>query len=165
MNNPRLWFYDLGIHIFPVDKRKVPIVPQGTSQFDYRCAREQAARFDDYGVPLGLFAVADSDSVEAEIWVRANLPSTPFTVTTARGLHRYYRIVGTPPKFLHRAGLTIEFRNHGQYVVGPDAVHQTGVVLVPFKCGTPPHKNVPAPLGHGDGLCREVLDRKDGFFV
>lgn len=126
--NPRLWFYDQGIHIFPIDRRdKSPAILAGTSQFDYRCTRWEAERIGDYGVPLGMLAVADSDSPDAEAWVKAHLPDTPFEVTTARGVHRYYRIVGTPPKFFHRAGLTIEFRNHGQYVVGPGSVHATGV--------------------------------------
>jgi hypothetical protein len=118
--NPRVWFYDQGIGIFPIDRRdKSPIVPKGTSQFDYRCNRKQAEKMGDYGVSLGLLAVADSDEAGAESWVAANIPDTPFKVTTARGRHRYYRIVGSPPHFFHRAGFTIEFRHAGQSVVGP----------------------------------------------
>lgn len=123
--NPRLWFYDLGFHIFPtVDK--VPAVTKGTSQFDYRCPREQAERFKEYGVPLGLLGVADSDSPETEAWVATHLPPTPFKVRTARGIHRYYRLIWDAPHFFHRDSLTIEFRHAGQYVVGPDSVRPNG---------------------------------------
>jgi hypothetical protein len=129
-----LWFYDHGVHVFPtVDK--VPAVPKGTSQFDYRCSREQARRFHEYGVPLGLFAVADSDSRASEAWNAAHLPETPFKVTTGpyhdkspgRGRHRYYRLVGDAPHFIHRDGHTIEFRHRGQYVVGPGSIRPDGV--------------------------------------
>jgi len=124
---PAVWFHDHGIHVFPtVDK--APAVPKGTSQFDYRCTREQAVRFREYGVPLGLFAVADSDTREAEVWNAAHLPDTPFKVTTGRGRHRYYRLVGDAPHFFHRNGHTIEFRHRGQYVVGPGSIRPDDVV-------------------------------------
>lgn len=126
--NPAAWFFDHSFHVFPVDRRdKSPMVPKGTSQFDYRCSRLDAVAMGDYGVPLGLLAVADSDSPEVEAWVAANLPETPFKVTTARGRHRYYRLSGDAPHYFHRAGHTIEFRHKGQYVVGPGSVHATGV--------------------------------------
>jgi hypothetical protein len=130
-----LWFHDLGVHVFPTSS-KVPAVPKGTSQFDFRCTREQAARFREYGVPLGLFAVADSDSAQTEAWNAAHLPDTPFKVTTGpfhdgspgRGRHRYYRLVGDAPHFFHRDGYTIEFRHRGQYVVGPGSRRPEGVI-------------------------------------
>src|SRR5262249_25013791 len=106
------------------------------SQFDYRCSREQAGRFKEYGVPLGLFAVADSDSAAAEAWNAANLPDTPFKVTTGPyhdkslglGRHRYYRLVGDAPHYIERDGPTIEFRHAGQYVVGPGSTRPDGIV-------------------------------------
>jgi hypothetical protein len=124
-----LWFFDHGIHVFPVHG-KVPAVPEGTSQFDYRCTREQAARFTNYGVPLGLLAVADSDAPETEAWNAAHLIDTPFKVRTARGRHRYYRLVGDAPHFIHRDGHTIEFRHRGQYCIGPGSIHVTGAVYI-----------------------------------
>jgi hypothetical protein len=133
--NAAEWFWLHGFHVFPT-VNKVPAVPAGTSQFDYRCSREQAAGFREYGVPLGLFAVADSDNASAEAWNATHLPSTPFTVTTGgyhdgapgHGRHRYYRLVGEAPHFIHRNGHTIEFRHRGQYVVGPGSVRPDGVV-------------------------------------
>jgi len=122
-----VWFYDLGLHVFPT-VNKVPAVPKGTSQFDYRCSRAEAAGFREYSVPLGLWAVGDSDTREAEVWNAANLPDTPLKVTTGRGRHRYYRLVGDAPHFIHRDGHTIEFRHRGQYVVGPGSRRPDGVV-------------------------------------
>jgi hypothetical protein len=127
--NPRTWFYDLNIFIFPTHD-KVPAVAKGTSQFDFRCTRDQASRFKEYGVPLGLFGVADSDSPETEAWVAAHLPPTPFQVRTARGLHRYYRLVWDAPHFFHRDTHTIEFRHRGQYVVGPGSVRPNGAAYM-----------------------------------
>jgi hypothetical protein len=131
-----LWFYDHGVHVFPT-YNKVPAVPKGTSQFDYCCTREQAARFKEFGVPLALFAVADSDSHKSEAWNAAHLPATPFMVTTGpyhdgapgRGRHRWYRLVGGAPHFIHRGGHTIEFRHGaGQYVVGAGSIRPDGVI-------------------------------------
>ena len=133
--NAARWFHDRGVHVFPT-VNKVPAVPKGTSQFDYRCTREQAGRFREYGVPLGLFAVVDSDNPKAEAWNAEHLPDTPFKVTTGpyhdgspgRGRHRYYRFVGDAPRFIHRDGHTIEFKHRGQYAVGPGSRRPDGVI-------------------------------------
>ena len=122
------WFHDLGVHVFPT-RDKVPAVPRGSSWKDYRTTRAAVALFKEYGVPLGPLAVADSDSQAAETWSAQHLPPTPLVVTTGRGRHRYYRRpVGAAPRFIHRDGLTIEFRHEGQYVVGPGSVRPDGVV-------------------------------------
>lgn len=128
-----LWFFDHGVPIFPV-RDKEPAVAKGTSWKDYQCSREQAARFKNYGVPLSdSLGVLDTDRREAELWVLQQiadrmLVETPFVVTTGRGKHRYYRLAGPLPKFIHRDGHTIEFRNVGQYVVGPGSRHPSGVL-------------------------------------
>lgn len=125
------WFLENGIRIFPIKPRdKVPACP---SWDDFVATAEDASTWANYGVALGLLGVVDSDSPEVEAWVAAQiatkqLPLTPFTVTTARGIHRYYKLYGAAPHFIHRAGHTIEFRNFGQYVVGPGSIHATGVV-------------------------------------
>ena len=124
---PAVWFHDHGIHVFPVHGKE-PAVPKGTSQFDYRCTREEAARMRDYGVPLGLLAVVDTDALDVEAWVAAHAPDTPFKVKTSRGRHRYHRLVGDAPHFIHRDGHTIEFRHRGQYVIGPGSRHPSGAV-------------------------------------
>lgn len=133
---PATWFHDCGVGVFPiVTPGKTPACP---SWDDYTCTRTEAARFRNYGVRLGRcrtgwLAVADSDTPETETWATAHLPDTPFKVRTARGVHRYYRVNGFLPKFIHRDGHTIEFRNQGQYVVGPGSVHSTGMLYTVDK--------------------------------
>jgi len=124
---PTLWFFDHGFHVFPVHGKE-PAVPKGTSQFDYRCTRAQAAHLKNYGVPLGLLAVVDTDALDVEAWVAAHAPPTPFMVRTARGWHRYYRLITDAPHFIHRDGHTIEFRHRGAYVIGPGSRHLTGAI-------------------------------------
>lgn len=118
---------DLGLGVFPIRFRSKE--PACASWDDYICTRGQAAHFKNYGVRLtNWLGVADTDTPEAEAWAVAHLPETPFMVRTARGIHRYYRIVGPLPAFIHRDGQKMEFRNQGQYVVGPGSVHSTGCV-------------------------------------
>lgn len=126
MNLPQ-WFYDNGIGVFPIKfKSKTPACP---SWDDYVCTREQAGAFRNYGVRLAHWlGVIDTDELAANDWVEQHVIQTPFKVLTARGIHRYYRLPGPTPKFIHRDGLTIEFRNAGQYVLGPGSTHHTGRV-------------------------------------
>src|SRR5688572_28757353 len=131
--NPAQWFHDHGVGVFPLKTRsKEP----ACKWLGYSCSREQADRFVNYGVRLGHgLAVLDGDSRESVAWIQSRItageiPWTQFIVKTARGLHLYYRLVGGEdlPKFLHRDGLTIEFKHHGQYVVGPGSVHPDGPI-------------------------------------
>lgn len=126
------WFLDHKVNVFPIKSRdKVPACP---SWDDYAATKDEVTRWSNYGVALGFtFGVVDSDTPEVEAWVAAqvaarHIPVTPLMVRTARGIHRYYRLGGAAPHFIHRAGFTIEFRNVGQYVVGPGSVHSTGHV-------------------------------------
>jgi hypothetical protein len=122
-----IWFLDRGIGVFPLKARSKE--PACESWDDYTCTREQASRFVNYGVRLTAnFGVVDSDSPESEAWVAAHVPITPFMVTTGRGRHRYFRLLGDTPKFIHRNGHTIEVRNAGQYVVGPGSIHPGGAI-------------------------------------
>lgn len=127
MNFPR-WFLDRGIKVFPIKHRDK--VPACASWDDHEATIEEIKSWTNYGVNLGsgFLGVLDTDEPEIERWAAAHAPPTPFTVKTARGLHRYYRLTGAAPHFIHRAGHTIEFRNQGQYVVGPGSVHSTGHV-------------------------------------
>jgi len=127
MNAPAQWFHDHNVGVFPLKTRsKEP----ACKWLGYSCSREHAARFVNYGVRLGTMAVVDPDCHDTIAWCERNLPDTPFLVRTARGFHVYYRLASSDgvPKFLHRDGLTIEFKNAGQYVVGPGSVHPSGAV-------------------------------------
>lgn len=134
MNKLALWFHDQGIGVFPiVDKGKEPACKWA----DFSCHRDTAAAFNNYGVRLGRgIGVIDTDSPESEEFIASEIaagliPETPFQVKTARGLHRYYRLGGPTPKFIRRNGMPIEFRNEGQYVVGPSSLHPSGCVYTP----------------------------------
>ena len=110
------WFHDHGVLVFPVHG-KAPAVPKGTSWKNYHAA--DARRLRDFGVPLGTLAVIDTDDDDDERWTQQQIANgaiidTPFIVETARGRHRYYRLVGPLPKFLYRDGHTIEFKNLGR---------------------------------------------------
>src|SRR5688500_10947705 len=73
---PACWFHDLGVSVFPtIDK--APAIPKGASWKGYGCTREEAARFREYAVVLGVVAVVDSDTPTAEAWNAAHLPATP----------------------------------------------------------------------------------------
>lgn len=126
MNRLALWFFDHGIGTFPIITPGKE--PACGSWDDFTTTRDRVARFRNYGVRLGgcrqgWLAVLDTDNAETEAWVVRHVPPTPFMVQTARGLHRYYRLLMPEPKFIIRDGLTIEFRNQGQYVVGPGSIH------------------------------------------
>lgn len=126
-----VWFHNQGIGVFPIKTRSKE--PACKSWDDYACTSDDAAKFTNYGVRLSTnYGVIDTDSPESEAWVQAHCPHTPFIVEGARGLHRYYRLMAEhTPKFIKRDGLTIEFRNQGQYVVGPGSIHPTGKTYEP----------------------------------
>jgi hypothetical protein len=129
------WFLDNKIRVFPIKQAGIALAdgsvtkgkePDCRSWDDYNCGRSVAAKFVNYGVILGLLGVVDSDDPETELWVINNIPPTPFIVNTARGKHRYFRLINDAPHFFHREGHTIEFRHRGQYVVGPGSLHASG---------------------------------------
>lgn len=135
------WFFDQGVGIFPLKARSKH--PACNSWDDYRCERRLVKRFQNYGVRLGPLAmwvvrgvdrrndglaVVDADCIEARGWCSTYIPHTPFQVRTGRGVHHYLRLRSGDgvPKFIHRDGLTIEFKHAGQYVVGPGSIHPSG---------------------------------------
>lgn len=123
------WFLSNGIRVFPIKPKDK--VPACKSWDDYTATPAETQKWVNYGVALGHpggLAVTDTDTPEAEAWAKRTLPYTPFSVRTGKGVHRYYLIAQHAPNFIHRDGHTIEFRNHGQYVVGPGSLHKTGHV-------------------------------------
>jgi len=123
--SPAVWLHSQGVGLFPTRPDKSPATPG--SWLDYVCA--DPAALTNYAVRLSAsLGVVDTDAPEAEAWVAEHLPDTPFKVRTARGVHRYYRLGGEVPKYIYRASLTIEFRNLGQYVIGPGSRHASGTV-------------------------------------
>lgn len=131
------WLFEHGIGVFPIRERAKEPACKWAS---YEATPEKIARFSNYGVRLGVpardgfaLAVLDPDSPELVSKVMSegfHLPETQFIVKTSRGLHLYYRIIvhDSIPKFLRRQGVSIEFRNKGQYTVGPGSVHPSGAI-------------------------------------
>jgi Bifunctional DNA primase/polymerase, N-terminal len=73
------------------------------------------------------YVVVDTDTAEAEAWVRAHLPETPMAARSGNGsTHRYY---GTPPRKDIRNKQTwkgisgLDVRGSGGYVVLPGSTH------------------------------------------
>jgi hypothetical protein len=135
MNETSIWYRQQGVRVFPLRPRtKEP----ACKWMNYVGTDALVAKFVNYGVPLGdvrrpdgtfdCWGVVDTDSPEAEAWVAAHIPETPFKVRTGKGVHRYFRLRRPIEKFIYREGLTIEFRNQGQYVVGPTSIHPSGAV-------------------------------------
>lgn len=130
--NVALWLFDHGVRVFPIKARSKEPACRWT---EYLGRREHVAEFGNYGVRLGFgdapLAVLDPDQ---GVLCRAiergefEVPVTPFVVETTRGLHFYYRLPRTEdvPKFVRRFGVSIEFRNKGQYVVGAGSTHPSG---------------------------------------
>lgn len=78
-----------------------------------------------------------------------------FTVTTAKGCHRYYRQpegveLGNGVGALKGRGIDVRgARGHGGYVIGPGSVHETGLVYMPVDMDAP---ILPAPAWLVDAL-------------
>jgi hypothetical protein len=107
--------------------------------------------FGTHGCNIGLrtgesgYVVLDTDTPEADAWVKSQCPPTPMQVLTGSGSrHRYYR---NPPRkeIRNRQGLKgingLDVRGHGGYVVLPPSRHPEtgrpyawdGPVLTPEK--------------------------------
>jgi hypothetical protein len=161
---PLDFFRENGVKIFPVNG-KDPAVSKGNDWADWDdFVRPRPV---NYGVVLGSLTVVDGDCPAATVWIRANLPPTPFRVQTGphhdgsfgRGVHFYYRTSADLPAYIYRPDLIIEKRRFGQYVVGPGSRHPSGCTYRPtdwswrwedlpffpadFDCGQ--------PLSGGDG--------------
>lgn len=75
--------------------------------------------------------VIDTDSAEAEIWARQNLPETPIMCQTPKGWHRYYKWPGHQVSNKARIktdieGLALDLRGDGGYVLAPGSLHPDG---------------------------------------
>ncbi|MDP2321778.1 MAG: bifunctional DNA primase/polymerase [Acidobacteriota bacterium] len=123
--NPLDWFRDHRIAVFPIRPGTKEPATQGhwANWDDFARPRPTGP----YGVVLGRVIVVDTDTPDAEASIAAALPPTPFMVRAARGWHRYFRAPEHPtPATIYRAGLAIECRRAGQYVVGPGSLHKDG---------------------------------------
>ena len=84
----------------------------------------------NYAIVCGKqIVVIDTDSKEAEVWVKDNLPFTPRTVKTARGRHYYFKSTpGLEVRNSVNADAKIDVRGKGGIVIAPGSVHESGAV-------------------------------------
>ena len=94
-------------------------------------------RLRNIGIVTGAVSgivVVDTDNAEAEGWAAHNLPPTPLVTKTAKGFHRFYRHPKHPVKTAAHievdAGLTLDVRGDGGFVVAPGSVHSSGVTYL-----------------------------------
>ncbi len=132
----RLW--EEGLTVLPAHPRdKHPVVSwrqwQDEDPPEHLVAEWlSSAKFDNcnFAIVTGKqIVVIDTDSKEAEVWVKENLPFTPRTVKTARGRHYYFR--STPELEVRNsvnADAKIDIRGHGGIVIAPGSIHETGAV-------------------------------------
>jgi len=145
---------DLGLSVIPVrapepgaplhsnGDGKTPCIPWKRFQSELATSQQIrgwfAGREMNIGVVTGAVSgivVVDTDSSQAEEWALRRLPSTPWRVRTAKGMHRYYRHPGI--RVANRARLdtgagsvAIDTRGDGGFVVGPGSHHRSGVLYV-----------------------------------
>lgn len=132
-----LW--DLGLSVIPVPRPggthdgKRPII--AWKQYQQRRPTEQEIRRwfagpSNNAIVTGAVSgvvVVDVDSPEAVPWVKAHLVRTPWIVKTARGWHCYYRHPGVAiGNRAHLAGMKLDVRGDGGYVIGPGSIHASG---------------------------------------
>ena len=174
--NPLKFFLDNRVKVFPVVRgKKAPAVPAGTSWADWDDFKRTRPA-SPYGVVLGKLTVVDGDSPEAVMWIRCNLPETPFRVQTGpyheakllgRGVHFYFRTPDGPmlPSYIRRNGLAIEARRQDQYVLGPGSLHPSGCTYKPTEWSWrwEDLPVFPADLKFDDGTC--VTSTIDGTYT
>lgn len=124
-----------GFTVVPVHpQKKIPIVPWAQYQ-DAEVPNQLyeqwlSDRFNgcNFAIVCGKqIIVIDTDSSEAEVWVRENLPFTQRTVKTARGRHFYFRAIdGLNIRNSTNAEAKIDVRGKGGIVVAPGSTHETG---------------------------------------
>ena len=126
-----------GFTVVPAHHRgKTPVVPWA----EWQDADPPDAVFADwlstkykqcnYAIICGKqIIVIDTDSAEAEVWVKENLAFTPRTVKTARGRHFYFQV--TPNLEIRNstnASAKIDIRGSGGIVIAPGSIHESGAV-------------------------------------
>lgn len=142
MRHPARFIWERGISVIPVplpskkNDGKRPLIAWREYQERLPSEREMARWFDreptNYAVITGRVSgivVVDVDDPSALPWVRWNLEPTPWRVQTGRaiGLHLYYRYpdkdIGNRARI---AGLKLDVRGNGGYVIGPGSSHVSG---------------------------------------
>ncbi len=112
------------------------------AQYQQRIAtRAEMVRWFDgeptnYAVVTGRVSgivVVDIDDSSALPWAHWNLDPTPWAVKTSRGFHWYFRCSGAVGNRARIAGMKLDVRGDGGYVIGPGSIHSSGFKYAPHE--------------------------------
>lgn len=142
-----IWLWRRGLSVIPVPHGgKVPVMPWKEYQSRRPTEMELRRWFGRAPANVAIICgtisgvvVVDTDSREAEAWAEAHLPTTPWRVVTAKGLHHYFRHPG-PDVLVRNAArirtadgrLQLDVRGDGGFVIAPGSTHATGHVYSPL---------------------------------
>tara|TARA_B110000046_G_scaffold73521_1_gene81378 strand:- start:587 stop:2488 length:1902 start_codon:yes stop_codon:yes gene_type:complete len=129
--------FEEGLTIVPASReKKMPIVrwrewqeqnpPDELVEYWFASANFRTCNF---AIVTGRqIVVIDTDSAEAEIWVKANLTYTPRSVKTSRGRHFYFKAPSFEVRNSTDSNAKIDVRGLGGIVIAPGSVHESGAV-------------------------------------
>ena len=131
--------HQCGLSLIPVQHGGKKPLQQWERNQESRASATEVENWLSKPVNLGIVTgavsgvvVVDCDSDEATAWARENLPPTPITTITGKGLHKFYRHPGHPVG--NRARVTtsegttlqLDIRGDGGYVLAPGSLHPSG---------------------------------------
>jgi hypothetical protein len=170
--------FEEGLTIVPASReKKMPLVrwrewqerdvPDELVEYWFESANFRSCNF---AIVTGRqIVVIDTDSAEAEIWVKANLTYTPRSVKTSRGRHFYFKAPSFEVRNSTDSNAKIDVRGLGGIVIAPGSVHESGAVyeqsidqgeekdwrFLPELCNSDLEKikrfNNPVEQSHSDG--------------
>jgi hypothetical protein len=129
--------FEEGLTIVPASReKKMPLVrwrewqerdvPDELVEYWFESANFRSCNF---AIVTGRqIVVIDTDSAEAEIWVKANLTYTPRSVKTSRGRHFYFKAPDFEVRNSTDSNAKIDVRGLGGIVIAPGSVHESGAV-------------------------------------
>ena len=129
--------FEEGLTIVPASReKKMPIVrwrewqekspPDDLVEYWFESAN---FRFCNFAIVTGKqIVVIDTDSEEAEVWVKQNLTYTPRSVKTSRGRHFYFKAPDFEVRNSTDTNAKIDVRGMGGIVIAPGSVHESGAV-------------------------------------
>jgi len=123
-----------GFLVFPVSRQKRPLVSRNWQEVATRDEKQLRALWNQFpeanpAVLADGLVVIDTDGPEAEELL-SGMPALPrtYTVKTARGYHRYFRLPSGVRVKNSKLSPHIDVKSDGGYVVAAGAIHESGVV-------------------------------------
>jgi len=123
--------WDNGMKVIPL-QGKIALIPWAKYQNETPTQEDVEAWWDRWptanvGIITGKdVVVVDADSRDSIKWVIDNLPRTPWTAQTGKGMHFYYGASDFEIRNSVNVDAKVDVRGMGGYVVGPPSVHSSG---------------------------------------